>query len=107
VLTSAGANGRGTSYPSGNDRAQRGRDDLARSGVGSVVELPQSPSDDVNSTAMLEQARRRLGAGADLQVADLASPLPFGDGAFDDIIASLVLQYLEDWGRRQPSCGGC
>jgi SAM-dependent methyltransferase len=51
-----------------------------------------------NSTAMLEQARRRLGAGADLQVADLASPLPFGDGAFDDIIASLVLHYLEDWG---------
>ena len=51
-----------------------------------------------NTTAMLEQARRRLGAGADLQVADLASPLPFRDGAFDDVIASLVLHYLEDWG---------
>src|ERR1700691_5957443 len=32
-----------------------------------------------SSTAMLELARRRLGAGADLQVADLGSPLPFGD----------------------------
>jgi ubiquinone/menaquinone biosynthesis C-methylase UbiE len=49
------------------------------------------------STGMLEQARRRLGDGADLQVADLGSPLPFPDGAFDDVIASLVLHYLEDW----------
>jgi predicted TPR repeat methyltransferase len=30
-----------------------------------------------SSTGMLEQARRRLGDGADLQVADLGSPLPF------------------------------
>jgi hypothetical protein len=36
------------------------------------------------------RARRRLGDGADLQVADLGSPLPFPDGAFDDVIASLV-----------------
>ena len=50
------------------------------------------------STGMLELARRRLGAGADLQVADLGSPLPFPDGAFDDVITSLVLHYLEDWG---------
>ncbi len=50
------------------------------------------------SAAMLELARRRLGAGADLQVADLGSPLPFPDGTFDDAIASLVLHYLEDWG---------
>ena len=50
------------------------------------------------STGMLELARRRLGDGADLQVADLGSPLPFPDGAFDDVIASLVLHYLEDWG---------
>ena len=47
---------------------------------------------------MLELARRRLGDDADLQVADLGSPLPFPDGAFDDVIASLVLHYLEDWG---------
>jgi SAM-dependent methyltransferase len=50
------------------------------------------------SAKMLELARRRLGDGADLQVADLGSPLPFPDGAFDDAIASLVLHYLEDWG---------
>jgi ubiquinone/menaquinone biosynthesis C-methylase UbiE len=50
------------------------------------------------STGMLELARRRLGDGADLQVADLGSPLPFPDGTFDDVTASLVLHYLEDWG---------
>jgi ubiquinone/menaquinone biosynthesis C-methylase UbiE len=49
------------------------------------------------STGMLELARRRLGDGTDLYVADLGSPLPFPDGAFDDVIASLVLHYLEDW----------
>jgi SAM-dependent methyltransferase len=50
------------------------------------------------SAGMLELARRRLGDGADLRVADLGSPLPFPDGTFDDVIASLVLHYLEDWG---------
>jgi SAM-dependent methyltransferase len=50
------------------------------------------------STGMIAVARRRLGDGADLQVADLGSPLPFPDDAFDDVIASLVLHYLEDWG---------
>lgn len=49
------------------------------------------------STGMLELARRRLGPDADLRAADLANPLPFPDGAFDDVIASLVLHYLEDW----------
>jgi SAM-dependent methyltransferase len=49
------------------------------------------------SAGMLELARRRLGDGADLRVADLGSPLPFPDGTFDDVIASLVLHYLEDW----------
>lgn len=49
------------------------------------------------SAGMLELARRRLGDGADLRVADLGRPLPFPDGAFDDVIASLVLHYLEDW----------
>ena len=51
-----------------------------------------------NSAGMVELARRRLGDGADLQVADLGGPLPFQDGEFDDVIASLVLHYLEDWG---------
>ena len=50
------------------------------------------------STGMLEVARRRLGADAALQVADLRNRLPFADGAFDDVVASLVLHYLEDWG---------
>ncbi|MEU4508635.1 class I SAM-dependent methyltransferase [Nonomuraea wenchangensis] len=50
------------------------------------------------SAGMLEQARRRLGADADLRVVDLAGPLPFPDDMFDDVVASLVLHYLEDWG---------
>ncbi len=49
------------------------------------------------STEMLELARQRLGPGADLHVADLGRPLPFPDGAFDDVIACLVLHYLRDW----------
>jgi len=51
-----------------------------------------------SSAGMLELARRRLGDGADLRVADLGSRLPFDDGAFDDVVASLVLHYLGDWG---------
>ncbi|MDQ1073238.1 class I SAM-dependent methyltransferase [Streptomyces canus] len=50
------------------------------------------------SAGMLELARRRLGDGADLQVAELGSPLPYSDDTFDDVVASLVLHYLEDWG---------
>ncbi|MFC4011292.1 methyltransferase domain-containing protein [Nonomuraea purpurea] len=50
------------------------------------------------SAGMLELARRRLGDDADLRVADVSDPLPFADGAFDDVVASLVLHYLEDWG---------
>ncbi|HEY6496715.1 MAG TPA: class I SAM-dependent methyltransferase [Trebonia sp.] len=49
------------------------------------------------SAGMLEQARRRLGDDADLQVAELGIPLPFPDDTFDDASASLV-HYLEDWG---------
>jgi SAM-dependent methyltransferase len=51
-----------------------------------------------SSAGMLELARRRLGDDADLQVAELGSPLPFPDDTFDDAIASLVLHYLQDWG---------
>ncbi|MET8169050.1 class I SAM-dependent methyltransferase [Streptomyces sp. NPDC005329] len=50
------------------------------------------------SAGMLELARRRLGDGADLRVADLGGPLPYSDDTFDDVVASLVLHYLEDWG---------
>jgi SAM-dependent methyltransferase len=49
------------------------------------------------SAEMLELARRRLGPEADLRMADLAEPLPYPDGAFDDVVAGLVLHYLEDW----------
>ncbi|XVV01351.1 class I SAM-dependent methyltransferase [Actinosynnema sp. CA-248983] len=49
------------------------------------------------STTMVEVARRRLGVDADLRVADLGRPLPYGDGEFDDVVAALVLHYLEDW----------
>ncbi len=50
------------------------------------------------SAGMVELARRRLGDDADLRVAELGGPLPFPDGTFDDVTASLVLHYLEDWG---------
>ncbi len=49
------------------------------------------------SAAMVDLARQRLGDDADLHVADLGAPLPFADAAFDDVVASLVLHYLEDW----------
>jgi SAM-dependent methyltransferase len=49
------------------------------------------------SAAMVDLARQRLGGDADLHVADLRAPLPFADAEFDDVVASLVLHYLEDW----------
>jgi len=49
------------------------------------------------STKMVELARQRLGDDTDLRVADIANPLPYPDAAFDDVIAALVLHYLEDW----------
>ena len=62
----------------------------AREGAPIVTGFDASP-------AMVELARQRLGEDADLQVADLGRPLPFADAAFDDVVASLVLHYLEDW----------
>ncbi|MEU9376043.1 class I SAM-dependent methyltransferase [Streptomyces sp. NPDC048255] len=50
------------------------------------------------SAGMLALAKRRLGDEATLHLVDLSDPLPFADGAFDDVVASLVLHYLEDWG---------
>jgi SAM-dependent methyltransferase len=49
------------------------------------------------SAKMLALARQRLGPSADLHVADLKSTLPYPDGAFDDVVAALVLHYLQDW----------
>ena len=50
------------------------------------------------SSGMLALAHERLGSAAALFEADLAAPLPFADGAFDCILAALVLHYVEDWG---------
>ncbi|MGY5883412.1 class I SAM-dependent methyltransferase [Modestobacter lacusdianchii] len=50
-----------------------------------------------SSAVMVDLARERLGEDADVQVADLSAPLPFADGTFDDVTASLVLHYLRDW----------
>ncbi|MEU6064183.1 class I SAM-dependent methyltransferase [Streptomyces sp. NPDC047082] len=50
------------------------------------------------SAGMLALARRRLGDDVALHMVDLSDRLPFADGAFDDVVASLVLHYLEDWG---------
>jgi ubiquinone/menaquinone biosynthesis C-methylase UbiE len=60
-----------------------------------------------SSPGMLELARRRLGDGADLRVADLHDPLPFPDGAFDDVIASWCCATWKTGGRRWASCGAC
>lgn len=57
------------------------------------------------SAAMVDYARRRLfggeaGVTADrltLQVADLASTLPFDDNTFDGAVSPLVLHYMRDW----------
>lgn len=51
------------------------------------------------SAAMIALARERLGPDTDLRVADLADPLPYADAEFDDVVASLVLHYLEDWSK--------
>ena len=48
------------------------------------------------SPAMVDLARERLGAAADLAVADLAADLPYADGAVDVVVSSLALHYLED-----------
>jgi SAM-dependent methyltransferase len=50
-----------------------------------------------SSREMVALAQGRLGADATVLVADLAEPLPFSTDEFDDVVASLVLHYLEDW----------
>ena len=50
------------------------------------------------SAKMLELARQRLGDSVELHQGALGGePLPFPDAVFDDVIACLVLHYLEDW----------
>lgn len=50
-----------------------------------------------SSEAMIGLARQRLGEETELLVADLGQPLPFTEDTFDDVVASLVFHYLEDW----------
>ena len=49
------------------------------------------------SPAMVKLARQRLGEDADVRVVDLGAPLPYPDDAFDLVVASLYLHYVEDW----------
>jgi SAM-dependent methyltransferase len=49
------------------------------------------------SQAMVALAQKRLGPDTRVLQADLAEPLPFGTGEFDDVVSSLVLHYLEVW----------
>lgn len=49
------------------------------------------------SEGMLAAARRKPGADAvRFVVHDLATPLPFADGAFDLVVSGLVLEHLDD-----------
>jgi ubiquinone/menaquinone biosynthesis C-methylase UbiE len=50
------------------------------------------------SRSMVELARERLGMDSDLRVADLGAALPYDDDSFDDVVASLVIHYLGNWG---------
>lgn len=49
------------------------------------------------SAGMLAHAEQRLGDTVSLHLADLNDPLPFAADTFDDVIASLVLHYIENW----------
>ncbi len=51
-----------------------------------------------NSQRMVDLARKRLGDGARVHLADVSQPLPFlSDGSFDVVISSLVLHDIRDW----------
>ncbi|WP_086852949.1 GrpB family protein, partial [Amycolatopsis kentuckyensis] len=51
-----------------------------------------------SSAGMIAVARRKFGAVARFEVADIARPLDLPDASIDVITASLVLHYLADWG---------
>jgi SAM-dependent methyltransferase len=50
-----------------------------------------------SSQGMLDIAAARLGPDVPLLCSNLERRLPFADGSFDAILASLVMHYLEDW----------
>ncbi|RAR44183.1 class I SAM-dependent methyltransferase [Paenibacillus sp. MDMC362] len=49
------------------------------------------------SPAMVEACTRRVGNGATVFACDITEDLPFEDEAFDLIVSSLTLHYIEDW----------
>jgi SAM-dependent methyltransferase len=49
------------------------------------------------SVQMLDIARERLGPNVPLHQADLSQPLTLPDNAFDLVLSSLVMHYLEEW----------
>jgi SAM-dependent methyltransferase len=49
------------------------------------------------SEALLRLAADRLTDRARFELGDLRDVLPFADGAFDVVVASLVMHYLQDW----------
>jgi SAM-dependent methyltransferase len=46
---------------------------------------------------MVDLARRRVGSRAEVFEADLGQGLAIAPGAFDVVVASLVMHYLRDW----------
>ena len=51
-----------------------------------------------NSPSMLDVARKRLGAGADLRLGDIAQ-LPYDDGQFELVLCMLVLHEMDQLSR--------
>ncbi|MBX4149017.1 class I SAM-dependent methyltransferase [Paenibacillus lautus] len=49
------------------------------------------------SPAMIEACKRRVGNEATVFACDITEDLPFEDEAFDLIVSSLTLHYIEDW----------
>lgn len=49
------------------------------------------------SPAMVEACKRRVGNEATVFTCDITEDLPFEDEAFDLIVSSLTLHYIEDW----------
>ncbi|MDI4647903.1 class I SAM-dependent methyltransferase [Cohnella hashimotonis] len=49
------------------------------------------------SPEMVEACKRRVGDQAAVFTCDMTDPLPFMDEAFDLIVSSLTLHYIDDW----------
>lgn len=70
-------------------------------GSGIYSELLTSRGAEVTSVdaspRMLDFARQRLGEDADIRRMDVGKTLPFETAEFDFVLASLVLDYIENW----------